>query len=57
MERPPIQGVVPILVTPFDEQGRIDVDSLERLIDFDIAAGVARSRRRPRLGDLQAHRG
>jgi dihydrodipicolinate synthase/N-acetylneuraminate lyase len=40
MERPPIQGVVPILVTPFDEQGRIDVDSLEHLIDFDIAAGV-----------------
>jgi dihydrodipicolinate synthase/N-acetylneuraminate lyase len=35
-----LQGVVPILVTPFDEQGRIDIDSLERLIDFDIAAGV-----------------
>jgi dihydrodipicolinate synthase/N-acetylneuraminate lyase len=35
-----IQGVVPILVMPFDEQGRIDIDSLERLIEFDIAAGV-----------------
>jgi dihydrodipicolinate synthase/N-acetylneuraminate lyase len=35
-----IEGVVPILVTPFDEKGRIDTDSLEQLIDFDIAAGV-----------------
>lgn len=35
-----IEGVVPILVTPFDEQGRIDVDSLKSLIDFNIAAGV-----------------
>ena len=36
----PIEGVVPILVTPFDEDERIDFDSLERLIEFDIAAGV-----------------
>jgi 4-hydroxy-tetrahydrodipicolinate synthase len=36
----PLQGVVPILVTPFDEHERIDLDSLERLIEFDIAAGV-----------------
>src|SRR3954470_8189 len=35
-----LQGVVPILVTPFDEAGRIDVDSLQQLIDFNIAAGV-----------------
>jgi dihydrodipicolinate synthase/N-acetylneuraminate lyase len=35
-----IEGVVPILVTPFDEKGRIDEDSLRSLIDFDIAAGV-----------------
>ena len=35
-----IEGVVPILVTPFDETGRIDEDSLRSLIDFDIAAGV-----------------
>src|SRR3954470_16266065 len=35
-----IRGVVPILVTPFDEKGRIDEDSLKSLIDFNIAAGV-----------------
>lgn len=35
-----LQGVVPILVTPFDEKGRIDEDSLKSLIDFNIAAGV-----------------
>jgi 4-hydroxy-tetrahydrodipicolinate synthase len=35
-----IRGVVPILVTPFDEKGRIDEDSLQSLIDFNIAAGV-----------------
>lgn len=35
-----IEGVIPILVTPFDEQGRIDEDSLESLIDFNVDAGV-----------------
>lgn len=40
MSSEPMQGVFPILVTPFDEQSRIDEESLRRLIDFDIAAGV-----------------
>ena len=31
-----ITGVVPILITPFDSQGRIDSDSLQSLIDFNI---------------------
>lgn len=35
-----LEGVIPILVTPFDEKGRIDVDSLEQLVDFNIGAGV-----------------
>lgn len=35
-----MQGVFPILVTPFDEQGRIDEESLRRLVDFNINAGV-----------------
>jgi len=35
-----IEGVVPILITPFDIEGRIDTDSLEQLIDFNIDAGV-----------------
>lgn len=29
-----MQGVFPILITPFDEKGRIDEDSMRRLIDF-----------------------
>ena len=35
-----MHGVFPILVTPFDEQGRVDEESLRRLIDFNIDAGV-----------------
>jgi 4-hydroxy-tetrahydrodipicolinate synthase len=35
-----IRGVVPILVTPFDENGTIDEASLKNLIDFNIEAGV-----------------
>jgi len=35
-----IRGVVPILVTPFHLDGRIDEESLESLIEFNIAAGV-----------------
>ncbi len=35
-----MRGVFPILVTPFDEQARIDEDSLRRLVEFNIAAGV-----------------
>ncbi len=40
MSAPDLKGVVPILLTPFDEKGRIDTDSLESLIDFNIEAGV-----------------
>lgn len=40
MSLPPIHGVIPILVTPFDEQGRLDLDSLQSEVDFVIAAGV-----------------
>jgi dihydrodipicolinate synthase/N-acetylneuraminate lyase len=36
----PIEGVVPILLTPFEEDGSIDTKSLQREIDFDIEAGV-----------------
>lgn len=35
-----IRGVVPILVTPFHRDGSIDEESLSRLIDFNIEAGV-----------------
>jgi dihydrodipicolinate synthase/N-acetylneuraminate lyase len=40
MNSPRFEGVFPILVTPFDEKGGIDEDSLVRLIEFNIAAGV-----------------
>ena len=33
-------GVYPILVTPFDEQARIDEESLRRLVEFCLVAGV-----------------
>ena len=35
-----ISGVIPILQTPFDSNGRIDVESLRKVVDFNIAAGV-----------------
>ena len=40
MALPEIHGVIPILITPFDNRGRIDVDSLQNLVEFTIAAGV-----------------
>jgi len=35
-----MRGVFPILITPFDDQSRIDEDSLRRLVEFNLAAGV-----------------
>ena len=35
-----MHGVFPILVMPFDELGRVDEESLRRLVDFNIQAGV-----------------
>jgi dihydrodipicolinate synthase/N-acetylneuraminate lyase len=40
MTKAAITGVVPILVTPFFLDGRVDEESLRSLIDFNIAAGV-----------------
>jgi 4-hydroxy-tetrahydrodipicolinate synthase len=36
----PYAGVWPVMLTPFDDRGEIDWASLERLIDWYIAAGV-----------------
>jgi 4-hydroxy-tetrahydrodipicolinate synthase len=33
-------GVYPILVTPFDDQGRIDEESVRSLIEYNLDAGV-----------------
>jgi 4-hydroxy-tetrahydrodipicolinate synthase len=35
-----LHGVVPILITPFDSEGRIDEESLSNLVEFNIRAGV-----------------
>ncbi len=40
MPNEPMRGVYPILVTPFDESGQIDEESLRNLIDFNLEAGV-----------------
>src|SRR4051812_13195295 len=35
-----MQGIFPILLTPFDDQERIDEESLRSEVDYVIAAGV-----------------
>jgi len=40
MTSEPMRGVFPILVTPFEEDGQIDEESLRNLIDFNLDAGV-----------------
>ncbi len=40
MSLPPLHGVVPILLTPFHDDGRLDEESLASLVEFNIAAGV-----------------
>ena len=40
MSTQPMRGVYPILQTPFDAHGRLDTESLLRLVEFEIQAGV-----------------
>ena len=35
-----LEGIIPILLMPFDEKGRIDTDSLQSLVDYNLAAGI-----------------
>jgi 4-hydroxy-tetrahydrodipicolinate synthase len=35
-----LEGVIPIVATPFDDRGRVDVGGLRRVVDFLIGAGV-----------------
>ncbi|MBC7236695.1 MAG: dihydrodipicolinate synthase family protein [Chloroflexi bacterium] len=37
---PDLRGILPIVYTPFDAEGRIDAEDLERLVDYLIAAGA-----------------
>ena len=36
-----LSGVVPPIVTPLDKVGSLDVSSLERLVEFELSAGVS----------------
>ncbi len=38
--RPQMRGVFPVLVTPFDEHGELDLAGLERCVDFCLEAGA-----------------
>ena len=35
-----LKGVMPALLTPFDNQQRLDIESLRRLVRFNIGQGV-----------------
>ncbi len=35
-----MRGVFPILITPFDDSGRIDEESLRKLVEFNVQAGI-----------------
>lgn len=35
-----LRGLIPVLATPFSADGELDLDSLRRLVDFQVAAGV-----------------
>jgi 4-hydroxy-tetrahydrodipicolinate synthase len=37
----PLQGIIPILATPFDESGAVALADLKRLVDFELSAGAA----------------
>lgn len=36
----PLAGVIPILVTPFHPDGRVDLDAMDRQVEFLVGAGV-----------------
>ena len=40
MSQQPMRGMFPVLITPFDEQDRIDEDSLRSVVEYNINAGV-----------------
>ncbi len=35
-----LKGVMPALLTPFDSQQRLDIESLRRLVRFNIGQGI-----------------
>ena len=39
-----IEGIAPIVFTPFDDNGDIDADGLRRIVRFEMDGGVTRDR-------------
>lgn len=35
-----LRGIIPIVITPFDSSGQIDIKSLRRVVDFELRGGV-----------------
>ncbi|MEO3926756.1 dihydrodipicolinate synthase family protein [Micromonosporaceae bacterium B7E4] len=35
-----VRGLIPVLATPFADDGELDLDSLRRLVEFQVATGV-----------------
>lgn len=40
MDQPILQGIIPIVITPFDAEGRLDENSLRRVVRFELDGGV-----------------
>jgi dihydrodipicolinate synthase/N-acetylneuraminate lyase len=40
MDQPVLQGIIPIVITPFDADGRLDENSLRRVVRFELDGGV-----------------
>jgi 4-hydroxy-tetrahydrodipicolinate synthase len=38
--REPLRGVIPPVITPLTPSGDVDVTSLQRLVNFEVGAGV-----------------
>jgi 4-hydroxy-tetrahydrodipicolinate synthase len=40
MDQPTLQGIIPIVITPFAADGRVDENSLRRVVRFELEGGV-----------------
>jgi dihydrodipicolinate synthase/N-acetylneuraminate lyase len=40
MDQPVLQGIIPIMITPFDAEGKVDEASLRRVVRFELDGGV-----------------
>jgi 4-hydroxy-tetrahydrodipicolinate synthase len=40
MDQPTLQGIIPIVITPFDVNGRLDENSLRRVVRFELESEI-----------------